>query len=110
MFFPTSSDKVFEYLVGVLSICFLIFSLAFIIFLNIIYIKNTIFIMTQTIIKYLNYSPYLDEIVNIGNNSVIIGNTFVGKSILDDNVVIRGDGKEYTLEKIVFLKIDLQFM
>ena len=49
--------------------------------------------------------------VSGGNNSVIIGNSFVGSgSILHDNVVIRGDGKKYTLEKIVFLKIELQFM
>ena len=51
--------------------------------------------MTLTIIKYLNYSPYLDEKVSGGNNSVIIGNSFVGSgSILHDNVVIRGDGKK----------------
>ena len=67
--------------------------------------------MTLTIIKYLNYSPYLDEKVSGGNNSVIVGNSFVGRgSILHDNVVIRGDGKKYTLETIVFLKMNLQFM
>ena len=50
--------------------------------------------MTLTIIKYLNYSPYLDEKV-VENNSIIIGNSFVGSgTILHDNVVIRGDGKK----------------
>ena len=37
--------------------------------------------MTLTIIKYLNYSPYLDEKVSGGNNSVIIGNSFVGRGL-----------------------------
>ena len=33
--------------------------------------------MTLTIIKYLNYSPYLDEKVSGGNNSVIIGASLI---------------------------------
>ena len=61
--------------------------------------------MTQKIIKYLNYSPSLEANINIGDNSIIIGNTFLGKNtILENNVVIRGDGKEVNIGKNCLFK------
>jgi carbonic anhydrase/acetyltransferase-like protein (isoleucine patch superfamily) len=47
----------------------------------------------------------LESNINSGDNSIIIGNTFVGKdTILEDNVVIRGDGKEVNIGKNCLLK------
>ena len=67
--------------------------------------------MTPKIIKYLNYTPSLEAAINSGDNSIIIGNTFVGRdTILEKNVVIRGDGKVVSIGKIAYLKIDLLFM
>ena len=61
--------------------------------------------MTLKIIKYLNYNPSLEANINSGDNSIIIGNTFVGRdTILEDNVVIRGDGKEVTVGKNCLFK------
>ena len=61
--------------------------------------------MPLKIIKYLNYYPSLEANINIGNNSIIIGNTFLGKNtILENNVVIRGDGKEVNIGKNCLFK------
>ena len=61
--------------------------------------------MTQKIIKYLNYTPSLEANINSGDNSIIIGNTFLGKNtILEKNVVIRGDGKEVNIGKNCLFK------
>lgn len=61
--------------------------------------------MTLKIIKYLNYNPSLEANIYSGDNSIIIGNTFVGRdTILEDNVVIRGDGKEVTIGKNCLFK------
>ena len=61
--------------------------------------------MTLKIIKYLNYTPTLEADINSGDNSIIIGNTFVGRdTILEENVVIRGDGKKVNIGKNCLFK------
>ena len=61
--------------------------------------------MTPKIIKYLNYTPSLEAAIYSGDNSIIIGNTFVGRdTILEKNVVIRGDGKVVNIGKNCLFK------
>ena len=61
--------------------------------------------MTLEIIKYLNFTPHLEEGITRNNSAVVIGNVFIGASTkLENNVVVRGDGKEINIGKDCILK------
>ena len=54
--------------------------------------------MHLNIIKYLNFKPKIAKKVKIHQTSWIIGNTSINKNtIIEDNVVIRGDGDKISI-------------
>ena len=54
--------------------------------------------MHLNIIKYLNFKPKIAKEVKIHQTSWIIGNTSINKNtIIEDNVVIRGDGDKISI-------------
>tara|TARA_Y100000589_G_C27144523_1_gene626234 strand:+ start:87 stop:1151 length:1065 start_codon:yes stop_codon:yes gene_type:complete len=56
--------------------------------------------MTSNIIKYLNFSPSLNNNNNISRKSWIIGNVGIKENtIIKDHVVLRGDGEKIKIGK-----------
>ncbi len=61
--------------------------------------------MTPKIIKYLNFSPYLDTGIVSPSSTIIIGNVFIGSNTkFQENVIVRGDGKEIYIGKNCLLR------